>query len=464
MNLDNQVIDDGVNLQPVNEKSDFTSGKAFLLALATLALASCAPASAQLPNDAKPTCTVPSAEFAGWFSENSVEKNGAVKAADSLHFATGPSCNFYKWAEQMFFWLTSPTKDNERVFQSPDFYTVSRQPDESRILMRNTPGKIALRLRGSKPVDAGGQPGERFVLMATNNSLVYYITQVNEVYAYFVTGVKTGAIAPGPLVRVPIEQSELDGIVRFAATKGVTLNDPNALVVEVKSSWVEIKGGLDPSKYITMTATVPDYTPDATNTRWTPTPKGERQAQLGLVGMHVVGSAKANSQMIWATFEHIDNTPAATYSYINAHDNGVEVKPAPAKTWLFSAHNCTGADNKARMHARNAPYIDAVDNQTIGPSDTCRQHAWGSEPLDTDKNTQVISINKNVLGMLKDGDVRKNYLMIGAIWNLNVGNKRLANSTMETYDQDKNCFDCHKGNLADGKLSHIYKSLGPLSP
>jgi hypothetical protein len=97
-------------------------------------------------------------------------------------------------------------------------------------------------------------------------------------------------------------------------------------------------------------------------------------------------------------------------------------------------------------------------------------------------NSSVISFNNSVIGMLADGDVRKNYLMIGTTWNLGggtdsqVGTKQLANSTMETFFQPSNCFACHNGNplgtlvgpppsppVGDG-LSHIFGPLTPLFP
>ena len=471
MNIDNQAACIS-NSQRLDDGSAVVSRLNFRLALVVLALASFSEfAGAQvLPNDAKPTCTFESGEFAGWFATGVVTVNGVVNPADSLTFRPSlhvppndPDCNFYKWSEQMFLWVTSPADHGERVFHSPEFYGISAAaPDGTRTLQPLTQN-IDLFVLTSKPVEQGGEVGSRAVLMAGNNSLVYYGSQVNDVYAYFLTGTKNGGITPKP-TRFPIEQPELDKITAFAASHGTRFRDSNALVVEVKSAWVET-AGLDASKYITMTATIPTYTSDPSNSRWTP--NGSKQAQLALVGLHVAGSMNGHPEMVWASFEHIDNTPMASYSYNNTSNQTIQVDPNQAGTWLFSAHNCTVPFNNERMHARNVPYIDAFPGKTIGPIDTCRENAWGSSPNDSrlaEKNTQIIAINNSIIGMLPSGDVRKNYLLIGTTWNLGVGTSRLANTTLETFVQDKNCFSCHNGDLAGGNLSHMFGPLMPLFP
>jgi hypothetical protein len=302
-----------------------------------------------------------------------------------------------------------------------------------------------------------------------NRSLVYYSTEVNEVYKYFAMGVKSGKINPNPF-RFPIEPGELNDIVAFAQDQHQEILNPNALVVEVKSAWVEARE-LDARRYITITATIPTF--NQSNTRWTP--NGLKQTTLALVGMHVVGSVKGHAEMVWATFEHTDNAPVASYTYNNTKNQPVQVNanprgnPGPGRNWLFSAHNCELPFNVARMNAQKKPFIDAYPNMTIGPTDTCRVNAWGSLPgspgsataaASAAENTQIIAINNSIMRML-GGDVRSNYLMVGTIWSNGVGTNRLANSTLETFEQVNSCFSCHKGDLQDGNLSHIFRSLAP---
>jgi hypothetical protein len=90
-------------------------------------------------------------------------------------------------------------------------------------------------------------------------------------------------------------------------------------------------------------------------------------------------------------------------------------------------------------------------------------------------NTEIISINNSVINQLLAGDVRKNYIHTGSTWtiggappnnNNQVGTNVMANSTMESFFQPSNCFDCHQGNMLGspngGGLSHVYGPLKPL--
>jgi hypothetical protein len=303
--------------------------------------------------------------------------------------------------------------------------------------------------------------------MARNNSLVYYMTQVNDVYAYFITGMKTGKITLDQ-PQFPFTQQELTKIVNFAGTRGIVFPHPEALVVEVKSAWVETSEldaiGIDARKYVTRMATIPDYAKSSST--WTP--NGSKRAQLALVGMHVVGSVAQHPEMVWATFEHIDNAPTASYRYCKDEPcNGpITINPQPGRTWLFSVNNCTEPKNQARMRAMTDGSIVAIPpGGTIGPGDTCREQAWGT-PIgsgqEPGENTQIIALNNSIMTLLANDDMRKNYLLIGTTWSSGVGSTRLANTTLETFTQQENCTaNCHIGNR-DIILSHIYKSLNPL--
>ena len=361
------------------------------------------------------------------------------------------------------------------------------------------------------PVEQG-QAGTGAVLETQNNSLVYYTIAVNDVYAYFLTGIQTNKIPSNPAtLTFPITQAELTSIVNFAQTKGVTFPDPDALAVEVKASWVEastLPG--NGAGYITMNASIPNYTPNANNTLWTAT-NTSRTATLALVGMHVVGTVAGHPEMVWATFERSGNTPLATYTYNGS--SGVEtVNQSTAGTWLFSATNAGAPFNAEHMAVSGANIQALAANPpptpppfTISPSNTLRWKPFGAAtnliPLNptvgsaTDANTDIISINNSVRGMLAGGDIRGNYIFSGATWTFGgaaptfnftspnqsnqVGTSFLTNSTMETYDQGNdttsnngamNCFTCHNDNgnsnplspnVVDG-LSHIYAVLQSL--
>ena len=146
MNIDTQVACRGAPRR-AEAVGALASRQNARLVLAALALTCCSGfASAEvLPTDARPLCTFEPGELAGWFETGAVTLDGAVKPKDSLNFSANKppnqrNCNFHKWSEQMFLWLTSPAPGGGRVFQSPDFYRVSVPgTDRKRTLVRNMP-------------------------------------------------------------------------------------------------------------------------------------------------------------------------------------------------------------------------------------------------------------------------------------------------------------------------------------
>ncbi|MES2064425.1 MAG: hypothetical protein V4456_21085 [Bacteroidota bacterium] len=331
------------------------------------------------------------------------------------------------------------------------------------------------------------------VLMSKQGSLVYYLSSVNDVYAYYMTGVKNGVLNGN---HFPITAAERDSITAYARKTGHTLPDSNALALEIKTSWVEASTLPDAAQYFQVKATIPVYD-TASNTKWTP--KGEKTVAMAMVGMHIVGSVAGHPEMIWATYEHNGITPNAAYDYITK-DGKTATQPADTGTgWVFSTDASAAAVNVPHMGNRDAqrqtvPYITAETGQTISASNTQRVFAWGAFGIANPRsksaavsNTELISINKTIATLLSPGDVRANYLLIGATWtekgaapngksysaeNSNpgsaVGTNVLANSTMETYFQtsSKSCFTCHSNSVVNGvlpaDLSHYFKSLQPM--
>ncbi|MGB3228824.1 MAG: hypothetical protein WBB02_12705 [Saprospiraceae bacterium] len=527
----------------------------------------------QLPTNVKQTCIVSAVEFASWFISGAVTLNGAVKPANSVTFSNIPNCDFFKWSEQMFLWLTSPTPPsygggNGQIFNSPAFYTIS-PPDVNgdRTFLPNTVGNILnfnvraaqvgknkfpvmiekvtgklfeivppvispngkqlilnekgdtveverailgkdkkptffdksnQPILGVKPIlpkhlieevvvqkfifdkieilvgtsgniidSEQGQAGGGQVLMAINGSLVYFISFVNQVYTFFATGAKNN----DPLITnpnfFPTTQAELNGIISYAAANGKTIIDPEALAIELKTSWVEASGlPNNGSDYITMTATIPTYNTTNPN-QWIPI--GQKTVKMAMTGMHVVGSTAGHSEMLWATFEHESNAPNVSYDYINS-SNVTITEPQNTTTgdWLLCWNNPTGLLNDPHMELAGGN-IQSIGTHTISQSNTLRKFPWGISPSSTSINTAIISLNNSVRGMLASGDIRTKYFHAGTGWTIGgaspnsgnqVGSNQVAGSTMETYQVGSNCFSCHGSNQVG--VSHIYPELKPL--
>jgi hypothetical protein len=472
-----------------------------LAVLASLNVLSSAQGQIIPPSDAQTTCTLTQDQINTWFATGQAALNGTVVPANGVAFAPASACDFYKWSWQMFLWANSrqpPGAGGTLVFNSPIFFDASAlglngqrtfvpnvaNQIKSFSLFRsqvNAKGQLAVTDNVGNTVNLEeGQAQTGGVLMSQNLSLVYYGMHVNDVFAYFLTGNKNGGIMPAQTT-FPVSQQQLDLVKAFAATKGNTLPDANALVVELKTSWIDAST-VDASKFITMTAEVPTYDRTLPN-KWVP--NGAEQKTLAMVGMHVVGTVNNHPEMVWATFEHMDNAPNGSFSYINAMNNSTSVPQTTAGTWLFCSTNSIGPFNNKRMASLGGDNsINATLGNSIGPSDTIRTNAWGSGTVDANavqNNTQIISLNNSVLNLIPNGDVRKNYLLIGAVWTSgaipgvgtasvpSIGSQSLSNATMETYARSKNCFGCHNGvsggslgTPGAGGLSHIYGDLQPL--
>ena len=122
----------------------------------------------------QPTCVVTAPVFAGWFHSGAVSKNGEVDPANSVTFPGNVpnNCNFYKWSEQMFLWLTSPTPQTYgggggHIFDSPIFFDVSPPVAGVRTFIPHSTGGLAtLSLRAAQ-VGAHGLP----VIMAKSGQM-----------------------------------------------------------------------------------------------------------------------------------------------------------------------------------------------------------------------------------------------------------------------------------------------------
>ena len=302
------------------------------------------------------------------------------------------------------------------------------------------------------------------VLMAQNGSLVYYALSVNNVFALYRT--MLGATVPAGTM-FPTTQPELDAIIAFAAANGMApVIDSEALAIEIKTSWVEAASLPNPHEYIQVKGVVPEY--DKSNPHdWVPI--GTKTIDLAMVGLHVVGSTAGHPEMLWGTFEHIENNPAATYNYAKIPSGTTTVPQNTLGSWVFCAGGSTGPFNQKHMEMGSAGHIVSVGSFTISPSDILRIKPWGLNGPNAFGNAEVLSINHTVRSLLDPMDVRRNYFHEGTTWTIGgasptgtnqVGTNILANTTMETFVQGNNCFACHVTNTT--VVSHIFDDTDPL--
>lgn len=313
-----------------------------------------------------------------------------------------------------------------------------------------------------------GQAGTNAVLVSQGGSLIYYITAVNDVLAFHRTMQGAPAIPDTTSIKFPMTMADANAVKTFAATKGNTIVDPEALAIETKSSWIEASAVPNPNDYISVTATIPSFNTSNPD-EWVP--NGQKTVKLVMVGLHVVGSTNGHGEMVWGTFEHLGNAPDAAYSYTST--SGTKNVPQnSAGSWMFTPSGFGGTPNvqHAAADASNG-HIVAEGGGPIAPTAVIRSNPWGVPGSNTGLNTQVISANHSVLSQLNPADVRGKYFQVGTTWTAfgappipasnQVGTNQLANATIETFVQGgSNCFSCHTFNTV--ATSHVYGALKPL--
>jgi hypothetical protein len=200
-------------------------------------------------------------------------RGGTNQPPDNVSFmGNDHACKFFKQAEQMFLWLTSPVGGKgSYVFNSPLFFNAWSDGSSVRTVAPITRDDAR---RGQIPLDVkiDIEPGEAGpttpVLMTQDGRLVYYLVEVNDVYAYFLTGQKTREINPVP-THFPASKPDLEGIKRFASRHNMRFADAETLAVELKSAWVDASNFKKPDldSYITMEAAIPIYSPSPSHLR-----------------------------------------------------------------------------------------------------------------------------------------------------------------------------------------------------
>lgn len=463
-----------------------------------------------LPQDVTVSCTVDDATFASWFEGGKVTENGFVNPANSVAFKSEGNCSFYRWSEQMFLWLTSnggKYKGGSTVMESPVFYVVSTEDDKgTRDLIPYKKGDALDAAIDIAKIGTEEGQATNNVLLDRNGNVVYYITMVNDVYAALLN---MAAEDGSKVTKFPTTQEELNNILAVAKAKNIPVLEPNALAIELKTSWVKLEGDMKKEDFVTIESDIPVYDKKS-DALWTLTGKTTR-ATLALVGMHIVGSVAGHPEMVWSTFEHKYNAPNAKYQYVNKAGKVVDVNPDDSGYWLFNSNpqdvSIGNVNKKGAIFMANA--INGINGAPIKPINTIRVLPWGSaydmQPNQLDKttadaNSQVISMNNAIMSKLAGNDVRKNYIFIGSTWTFHgaapngkvypkdtvltngaaIGTSALANSTMETDFQlatpeiaemtsVRNCFMCHShtdkvsgASSLDPKihgLSHIFMPL-----
>jgi len=360
-------------------------------------------------------------------------------------------CDFYQFSWQIFAYLMAPSKATAKKRNFED----TSQYYELEVTSAGAPANSCddkhdahtLFVRTTKPLEGGtefiiperiDQAGDGATIYDQNGNVVYYD------------------------VRFSKSLCNTDNIKQADNFPGGT--------TEMKIAWKVLGRGDDPSKFVTMDATIgSDKAP----------------TKLGLVGFHVAVATPDHPEFVWSTFEHKVNAPDCT-------------SPSTTKGWSFASEKCAATlPNLATCNFNAATQQPSI---TGTPSEICRVYAYGSSPGDlkySENVGDITSLNANVQPYLTGNYAAlANYFNVGALWVSDIaqsstlakqtgpsqisnqrGSLRLANTTAETTFQNvdpaasfvSNCFGCHNyvgtslpasgKNTTSGNLSHIFDDI-----
>jgi hypothetical protein len=195
-------------------------------------------------------------------------------------------------------------------------------------------------------------------------------------------------------------------------------------------------------------------------------PMMPRPEKVALVGLHVVGTIAKHAEFIWASFEHIDNSPV-----LPKQDLGVNQPVDNQRNYTFYRKGKTRKECNVNPTDPLSPTLTLTNSvaQTLEPIvDVLREFNSGDDLVTEDD--KVKDLNDSVHSRVMNQETLRiygNYKLIGAVWfkdpqkdfvegkkfesdDLLAGELKLSNTTMETFTQransKPNCFRCHNTN------------------
>ena len=227
--------------------------------------------------------------------------------------------------------------------------------------------------------------------------------------------------------------------------------------MEIKAAWTPLPAdhSLD-SRYKTAIAMITD-----------PATGAQRQVTVGLVGLHIARKRVANHQWVWATFEHIDNSPdegpngTVTDPVLPANAN---IKPRTGYTFFGAACDPATSPYKCVHNAPPTWCAPGAPNCTPSPYNAPMQ-ITRINPVNATAN----SVTAWFWSLLPADSVYNYYRLIDVQWPQNPGqpmgpkqtvplpmgtptpagvsggpSQILANTTLESFQQTSAaCMDCH---------------------
>ncbi len=368
-----------------------------------------------------------------WFPHSSTQRT------DDSAFTSSSNCEFHQWAWQNFLWLTQDLNGEPRFmsFASPEsLIGKERAGLLPRVAKTDT----------SESFDEFLQAGTDGIFVAHNGRAVYYSQYLDKTFVNFIINNNLtdpaslrSFIATDPPPTFPIDK--FDG----------------AGAMELKVSWMIVEEGDDVSGMFTTETQVAKLV--NSNGKIGIDTSQVEDVTVALVGFHIGGIVAGYPEMIWATFENLNNSPVVPT------DLPLD-QPVSSNDYTFYTANTILADCNVNLASTNQLVLDQSTQKLSPITQVCLQYEFGNADGVNQSNDEHISeLNDSVHSSLDENDVWKNYREVGAIWFLHTdslkpgqslatdsnpdltGSVSLSNSTIETFTQvastENNCFRCH---------------------
>jgi hypothetical protein len=211
--------------------------------------------------------------------------------------------------------------------------------------------------------------------------------------------------------------------------------------IELKAAWIELPDRKTWSTYLTALADI--YAPGL---------PPRKNVVVGLVGLHIIHKVPNQQQLNWATFEHVDNAPNASAT------------PNPTATWTYNNPNCNPSTDHYKCVPNTKPSTPCLAAK--GATASCDPLY---APIQVTRLTAIDSnaspVNAKAWALIQKANpasVFLNYELVQVQWPTNgtavvppgsrvplpdgssLPRAPVANTTMETYIQNKTCFYCHQ--------------------
>lgn len=415
--------------------------------------------SALTPQAASANCNIPP----DWISDGVPDP---LILAENSKF--GSFCDFHTWSWNAFLWSM---EDIKGVLRFETFPTQQQTIDGSfQVNAKANSNMLKLQLRAVKkdhPIDSIAQAGTLGLLVAQNKRGVYYSQHINpQMYKQIIDD-------------------------NWNNAQGLISESPTALFdvgnIEFKAAWAIVDDTFSVPGAHTRKAMIPQIATVQVNgvpTITVPPNPTYVEAEVALIGLHVVGWVNEHSEAIWASFSPIKIAPVVpTDSKGNPTikpDDPVSADGTPFYTANTTLANC----NQIQVPIQK---LNDATQEFAVVSQSCQVYESGTIGGISTSNGQAIDqINTSAASSLPKTWPAATYDEIGAVWSnsdsqtpdkLNstfqdalVGSNVLSNPVIETFTQtdvaQHNCFSCHNSlqfQPSDPKIPPLHASMLNLS-